>query len=881
MIKAAHWDDFRTVLFGLLSFLVIASPFGTVRALESPKESSYLKPGARLMKAAASNNPYVTIAVHNINNVNITVTNIGQFGLGYLGPQTDPLTGNAAPSCYFPTNSKVEHLYVGGFWIGAIVGRDTLVSIGVDDYYSVVEFWPDPYPFGDINYGSIEPSNPFFDPQAKSEQDIMAVYSDTLTDPSYVNTDNTDGRPHRPLNVEVTQRSYAWSYAYARDFILFDYSIKNIGRRELEQVYMAIYVDGDVHHESRSGSAGYDDDICGFRQDHPTESPCGFRDTINVAYIMDNDGDPDESGNFTPTSCRSVAGVRVVRTPSDSLKYSFNWWITNYSSAALDFGPRRTGTPEHPFRDMSGVLGTPLGDRNKYYVMQNREFDYDQMFTAKDHTAAGWLSPPASATDFANGFDARYLLSFGPFNLSPGEVLPVTFAYICANDLHVHGNDFKDLFDPLRPETYYNSLDFDSLAYNSKWASFIYDNPHIDSNGDRYFGKFRICCLDTTLEINDQVDPPETTYVYGTCDTTWYEGDGVPDFIGAQPPPAPVLRVQPEVDEFNRGRLVIRWNGFASELTPDRFSDDYDFEGYRVMYSMTKQIKNFVLLNSYDRDDFNRWTYVRNHQAWELLDIPFTLAQLLSMYGQGFDPFQHDVDHPLLVPNPSGEDSIFYFVPQDWNQSNLLDTFQIHKVYPDQPYPSTIDPDSAAIYYPDELTENGEFKYFEYEYIVRDLLPSLLYYVTVTAFDYGSPGFGLTSLETSPLINVVGEYPQNSADMVEEQKLNVVVYPNPYRIDGNYRAMGLEGSTETTLPLERTRAIHFANLPHKCTIRIYTLDGDLVRQIEHDVPPGDPKAMHETWDLITRNTQAVVSGIYYYSVESEYGNQLGKIVIIL
>jgi hypothetical protein len=870
----------------LLLIMAVCIPFillcfHDAAAFESPKQHSYLRPGTRLLKTTASGEPYVSVAVHNINNVNLTVTNIGQFGLGYLGVQSDPLSGNQAPSCYFPTNSQIEHLYVGGFWIGAIVGRDTLVSIGVDDYYNVVEFWPAPYPYGEIEYRSIEPSHYFYHPEAKSEQDIIAVYADTLTDASYVSTDRYDGRPHRPLNIEVIQRSYAWSYSYASDFLLFDYSIKNIGRRDLDKVYMAIYVDGDVHHESNFGSGGYEDDICGFRVDHPVESPCDFRDTINVAYIMDNDGDPDESGNFTTTSCRSVAGVRVVRTPSDSLEYSFNWWITNYSSAALDFGPRKTGTPEHPFRDMSGVLGTPLGDRNKYYIMQNKEFDYDQMFTAKDHTAGGWLPPPASATDYANGFDARFLLSFGPFNLSPGEVLPVSFAYICAAAFHAEPDNFKNLFNPLQPETFYNSLNFDSMAYNSRWASFIYDNPNYDSNGDKYFGKYRICCLDTTLEINDQVFPPETTIIYGSCDTTWYEGDGVPDFVGAQPPPAPVLRVFPEVDYLNRGRLIIRWNGFASEMTPDRFSGDLDFEGFRVMYSMTPRMQDFVLLNTYDREDYNRWTYVRNHQAWELLDIPFTMDQLKAMYRDGFDPLVHSVDNPLWVSNPSGEDSIFYFTRQDWNQSNLLDTFFIHKVFPDQPFPTVLDLDSAALYYPEELTEDGQFKYFEYKYILRDLLPSLMYYVTVTAFDYGSPRSGLTSLESSPLINMVAEYPQNSAPMVEEKGLDVIVYPNPYRIDANYRAMGLEGAVNVSLPPERTRAIHFANLPHKCTIRIFTLDGDLVRQIEHDVPPGDPRAMHETWDLITRNTQAIVSGIYYYSVESAMGNQLGKIVIIL
>jgi len=49
------------------------------------------------------------------------------------------------PSCVFPANSDLNYLYVAGFWIGAIAGRDTLVSIGVDDWVGsyVMELWPD------------------------------------------------------------------------------------------------------------------------------------------------------------------------------------------------------------------------------------------------------------------------------------------------------------------------------------------------------------------------------------------------------------------------------------------------------------------------------------------------------------------------------------------------------------------------------------------------------------------------------------------------------------------------------------------------------------------------------------------------------------------
>jgi hypothetical protein len=69
------------------------------------------------------------------------------------------------------------------------------------------------------------------------------------------------------------------------------------------------------------------------------------------------------------------------------------------------------------------------------------------------------------------------------------------------------------------------------------------------------------------------------------------------------------------------------------------------------------------------------------------------------------------------------------------------------------------------------------------------------------------------------------------------------------------------------------------NLPEQCTIRIYTLDGDLVKQIDHPGASTDwDSKVH--WDMRTRNNELVASGIYLYSVESPFGNQVGKFVII-
>jgi len=72
-----------------------------------------------------------------------------------------------------------------------------------------MELWPDqgedPYPYGGgINRRSIQTSSPYYDEDAKSEQDIIAVYTDTVTNPSFVGIDNIDGRPHKPLNIEIS-----------------------------------------------------------------------------------------------------------------------------------------------------------------------------------------------------------------------------------------------------------------------------------------------------------------------------------------------------------------------------------------------------------------------------------------------------------------------------------------------------------------------------------------------------------------------------------------------------------------------------------------------------------------------------------------------------
>jgi hypothetical protein len=862
-----------------LSLLSLSGDLFGREAFPSSKEEALRAYQARHQTMSASVEP-VQYIVHSRGNMQLAMANNGTFGT-YGQELADPFTGLVIPSCIYPKNSSLVYVWVGAFWIGAVVGEDTLVSCGTEDFYETLEFQPDLPPCEDefqkngFCYYSIDEQNDYFSTRAFSEQDFICKYIDTFTSQTIVQPDPVDGRGHKPLNISVEQRSMSWSYSYADDFILFDYKIENIGTEELKDVYMAIWVDGDVWHTSRNGPAGWNDDLVGFYRHHPAPEGCGFVDTVNIAYHADNDGDPGGT-SWDNTSVRSAVGARVVRTPADSLEYSFNWWIINYSDPRLDFGPRKAGSAGSPFRNMEGRLGTPTGDANRYYVMSQGEFDYDLLYTAVNHSDSGWLLPPANATQVAQGFDARYLLSFGPFDLSPGQQLPISFAWVGGENLHQEPDDFARYFRASAPDAYYQRLNFDNLAANSRWASWVYDNPGVDTDGDGYAGKLRVCVRDSVIE---QIDTSftgidtliDTLFRPVFADTFFYEGDNVPDFRGAGPPPAPITRVIPQL-----GKLTIRWNGYRTETAKDIFLGKVDFEGYRVYIGLDDRPGSLSPTASWDRDDYNRFVLKQTAPGvygWVLTEIPFTADSLKRLFD---DPAFHPMDYPRGNPYQFG-DSLFSFEPQDYNQSELGNVGGIRKVYPDAVLP----PSDSSLWTEEMVTrEHGDPlpRYYEYEFVLEQLLPTIPYYLSVTAFDFGSPKAGLLSLESSPYNDFLVEYPQISADSAAEAGLDAYVYPNPYRIDADYASLGYENRQQ--IDPERARRIHFMNLPKVCTISIYSLDGDLIRSWEHSNAEGGPGSMHDSWDLITRNTQSVVSGLYYFVVKSETRTQIGKLVII-
>jgi hypothetical protein len=104
-----------------------------------------------------------------------------------------------------------------------------------------------------------------------------------------------------------------------------------------------------------------------------------------------------------------------------------------------------------------------------------------------------------------------------------------------------------------------------------------------------------------------------------------------------------------------------------------------------------------------------------------------------------------------------------------------------------------------------------------------------------------------------------------NATAASNELKNIRVAPNPYF--GRYSAQ-----IET---VNQPSVITFNRLPVKCTIRIYSLAGDLVRTLENTDGDGA-----ETWDLLSSTGQQVASGMYIFHVESDYGEHLGRFAII-
>ena len=121
----------------------------------------------------------------------------------------------------------------------------------------------------------------------------------------------------------------------------------------------------------------------------------------------------------------------------------------------------------------------------------------------------------------------------------------------------------------------------------------------------------------------------------------------------------------------------------------------------------------------------------------------------------------------------------------------------------------------------------------------------------------------------------VFEY-ETSAALEDAQKLvdhldRVSVVPNPYVAAAVWEQKPYLQSGRGE------RKIYFINLPSECTIRIYTISGELVRKLEHSESVFNGA---EAWDLLNLDNLEVAFGVYIYHVETANAETIGKFAVI-
>lgn len=236
------------------------------------------------------------------------------------------------------------------------------------------------------------------------------------------------------------------------------------------------------------------------------------------------------------------------------------------------------------------------------------------------------------------------------------------------------------------------------------------------------------------------------------------------------------------------------------------------------------------------------------------------VAACREIYANGYDvddppPTPTDGENSLTL-TPIGGGTKISWPPVDpgYQDPDLgVNDFAGYKVYRSSYFVTGPWTEIADIAEGSESIEDGMVVYED-----LDLPLGVGNYYAVTSYDDGGLESGKVNANRFPV------YPLMAPNEQFPEKVYVV--PNPFR-----QHSGLLGSGEEL-------RMEFIGLPPKCTIKIFTLAGDLIKTIEHDDGSGSQAwGSSRALDYQTNTwLQYVSPGFYIYHVESRVSGEEGK-----
>jgi len=860
--------------------------------------------------------------VHNVGRLQLQITNFGE-----TGNQNNP-SRTTVPSAEWPPGSGNDYLYAAGLWIGAldatgiphvstatydrefspdIVPQHVCVNLPIDQVADVRESY-EGIPGGNrVISSSVNPDD---DGDGRVDEDFLNGLDDDgdgLCDEDYsaigqqmFASEYNDYQPttrqiypeHVPLGVKVQQTSYAWATPGQNDFVGMDYKIINNSGRALRNVFVAIFADMDIGNRSIRGYFG--DDEAGLVDTTVSYvGPTGdfVNRRIQMGYMWDNPDDP----------------ARVQDAKGGDVPGYFGCMFLNHTTDPSGASaPRHVGITAFKFFSGSASFaagGDPENDAQRYLLLSDPQLNPDNIGQIVSQRP----------------LDYRFIMSTGPFrSIPPDSSLIVSVAWVIGlgrgpsqsgGTMIDNAIQAQQVFDGL-----YTDLDGNALTgtcgketclRNTEVGGrgFTYSIPEsslcrlrfhtdistiVDANGNRVYpgvpdwdpgtsctvqqeGKY-VCqdALGGTIQnggahcasedtLNLQILSPACRYVDFDCDINTGQGgrEHLVNWVAAAPLPSPFYAGQDgkgEVSDYMNSyrtrddsvrvsawffpgdrKVTLKWNNFAEQVRDAQRGNLKEFLGYRI----------------YRAAGWNRplGTNAPSRELWSLLG-----EWRLNPKGTPARPLAELVDPAIPLINIS-------------------------------PILVRWDPNRRAVRNDSSYTEiDTLFAVGRYTFVDTHVLNGFAYFYSVVPISVVPGDSAATDviLQGNPSAsNSQVVYPRGDS---KNDQSNVFVVPNPYKGGAEWDLVPREEDPSGT-------KVSFMNLPRtKGTIHIYTIAGDLVKDIPFDGrPPGDLQYGKDPvtggkgsvpWNLISRNGQKIVSGIYLYSVDTELGKQVGRFIII-
>ncbi len=749
-----------------------------------------------------------------------------------------------------------------------------------------------------------------------SEQDFISFYYDycplgTVGDRDLGQSRSTNR--HYPLNVRVRQMSYQWSYDYIKNLVYVEFNVTNMNIATQDTLFdcaMGVYMDCDTGPQSM-GSEKASDDKSGYVKGEGYE----------FAYTYDADGD----GGLTT----GLVGARVCTPDPEQLQFHCWYWKVgdgpdDSNPYSWNFSPQRTANEKY------WLLTGKNPNETKYTPLRPEQIDLTE-----------YEQPSPN--------DTRFLFSFygdqegmdnpteNSWNLAPGKTMKIVVAVFPGSDKEdlkrtarwakeIYG-DAQTLTTVVLPDTFphYNPPEppeipnlFAEMTDNGDRIDLFWDNRGEFSYDTKTVSSAVIgwqnptsplleSGLDSDPNAVDWSDYPEEFQPPASSDSTAFN-------MNATVNPFTAYRLRHDFQGYSTwGRsgsgsqedwtMMERW---------DRIETTQDLLDYHVNFnhpndSLHVEYGGYLGIDK-GLPNRNAWTNVEDYSLFTMLDDNYLYGPNSADLFYGWPIYNPDVEWSVDTKAQAEAIAELYADQPDSvikamqarifkhpeMRPEIFDELYDSKMIPlpghgGQVYINSEDPDDPD--FMDDLAELKAQRLARRYYHSAILYPrkGVEYYVAVTAYDRGIPDNDLNFLETGrdADANMKIFFP---GTLAQETMDNIYVVPNPYIGRSTF-----DGRRDNDEKGDKSRRLWFINLPMQCTIRIYTLAGDLVQELEHngayeaDIITVSKAAtqgisasgMHD-WDLLSKHNQIIAPGVYLYSVQNKADNQIkvGKFVII-